>query len=99
VGERDLRKYDEIATRTVFDFLAQAADLSPSHISFGRRELSADPQRRWALREIWKRRHWVGKHVRKPRYEYERLLGHIVYTHNDAPLSDVPEVVPLPVEL
>jgi hypothetical protein len=93
VDEQDLRKYDEIATKAVFDFLAQAAGFSPSHISFGRRELPAGPQRRRTLREVWKTRHWVGKHARKPRYEYERLLGHIVYTNNDAPWSDVPTYI------
>jgi len=93
LDEHDLRKYDEIATKTVFDFLAQAAGLSSSHISFGRRELPADPRRRRTLREVWKTRHWVGKHERKPRYEYERLRGHIVYMYNDAPWSDVPTYI------
>jgi hypothetical protein len=74
----------------VFDFLAQTASLSPNHISFGRRELPADPQRRRTLREVWKTRHWVGKHARKPRYEYEKLPGPVVYTYNIAPWSDVP---------
>jgi hypothetical protein len=90
VDEQDLRKYDEIATKTVFDFLAQAAGLSPNHISFGKRELPTDPQRKRTLPEVWRTRHWVGKHARKPRHEYERLFGHVGYTYNDAPWGDVP---------